>query len=132
MDTTKKESTEKPLRIKKLPTRSLNLDNLTEVEQKLVGIFDRFKNERLKLGLTQQQFGEMFDMNGNAVAQIENRYNLPTLFQLMKMKDKLGFTWEYMLEGIEDDPNKSDVVQELKNEIEKQKTIISYLESKIK
>ena len=64
-------------------------------------IAKRLKEIRVKAGLTQVEWSEIIAMSPPAVGALENSWYLPNLNVLKIIKEKYGYSYDYLLDGIE-------------------------------
>lgn len=71
--------------------------SLKELQKKLVG--KRIHDIRANMGLTLEQFGELFDTNKSSVYRWEKGYNLPNMSRLKEIALKGGIEVKQLLQG---------------------------------
>ena len=72
---------------------------LQNTEPTSLGIAKRLKEIRVKAGLTQLQWSKIVGMSPPAVGALETSWYLPNLDVLRIIKDKYGYSYDYILEG---------------------------------
>lgn len=60
---------------------------------------ERLQEERLSLGLTQTQFGELTGFSSEYIHDIETNKKIPTLAELKQMCDTLHLDIKYLISG---------------------------------
>ncbi len=60
---------------------------------------ERLKEERLSLGLTQTQFGELTGFSSEYIHDIETNKKIPTLAELKQMCEALHLDIKYLISG---------------------------------
>lgn len=74
----------------------------------------RIKNERLKLGLTQEELAEKVDISKNFMSLIENGKNM-SVETLLKISDVFGVSVDYLLSEIVRTPHDNITAQIIHN-----------------
>ncbi len=74
----------------------------------------RIKNERLKLGLTQEELAEKVDISKNFMSLIENGKNM-SVETLLKISDVFGVSVDYLLSEIVVAPHDNITAQIIHN-----------------
>jgi transcriptional regulator with XRE-family HTH domain len=100
----------------------------------IVAAKKRIKSARLKLGLTQTKLASKIGIsraNYSALESIKQPNNFFKFETLLKLKDCLGVSYDYIIEGIEDD-NLHEENMDLKQIIKNQNEIIILLKQQMK
>jgi len=63
---------------------------------------ERIKNERQRIRLTQEQFGELVDISSAYIGQIERNERTPSLKSLKNIAKELNVSLDYLITGKED------------------------------
>ena len=63
---------------------------------------ERIKNERQRIRMTQEQFGEVVDISSAYIGQIERDERTPSLKSLKKIAKELNVSLDYLITGKED------------------------------
>ena len=63
----------------------------------LVDLAETIKNKRTEKGITQEQLCEKTGINRNMIGRIERMDYIPTIPQLEKLAEVLGFAFRYIL-----------------------------------
>jgi transcriptional regulator with XRE-family HTH domain len=87
-----------------------------------LGIAKRLKDIRKKAGLTQLEWSEIIGMSSPAVGALENAWYLPNIEVLKVIKEKYGYSYDYLLDGVD-----GENVNELKDEIVRLKKVVDKL-----
>ncbi len=72
----------------------------------------RFKKERLKKGLTQNQLAEMFNTNKSNISRYEKGYSMPGVKNLTKYADFFDVSLDYLI-GRTDIPELHNIPKEM-------------------
>lgn len=86
--------------------------SLKEVQKKLVG--KKIHDIRVNLGLTLEQFGELFDTNKSSVYRWEKGYNLPNMSRLKEIALKGGVDVTQLLQSTGQEAIK-DIIETFKS-----------------
>ena len=86
-----------------------------------LGIAKRLKQIRLKEKYTQVEWSKVIGMSSPAVGALENAWYLPNLDILKIIKEKYGYSYDYLLEGVETKNTKElqDEVKRLTKTVDK-------------
>lgn len=76
-----------------------------------IALGKRIREERLKLGLTQEKLAESIDVSNSYVGQIERGERSVTLDTLIRITQRLGVTIDYLLKDSVDMKNDNFVDQ---------------------
>lgn len=87
-----------------------------------LGIARRLKAIRVKADFTQAEWSEIIGMSSPAVGALENSWYLPNLDVLRTIKEKYGYSYDYLLEGVETKNSK-----ELEDEVKRLTMIVDKL-----
>ena len=96
------------MKLSKTPKKQIQRTDSTSL-----GMAKRLKEIRVKAGLTQVEWSKIIGMSPPAVGALENTWYLPNLDVLKKIKYKYGYSYDYLLEGV-DTKNTKELQDEVK------------------
>jgi len=70
-------------------------------DERSLGIASRMREIRTKEGFTQREWSKVIGLSSPAVGAIENSWYLPNIDVLKIIKDKYGYSYDYLLDGKE-------------------------------
>ena len=86
---------------------------------------ERIKNERQRIRLTQEQFGELVDISSAYIGQIERDERTPSVKSLKKIAKELNVSLDYLITGKEDAERLNKNIQcELEGTSDEQKKLL--------
>lgn len=86
---------------------------------------ERIKEERQRMRLTQERFGELTDISSAYIGQIERNERTPSLKILKRIAKELNVSLDYLIAGKEDAQRLSKHIQyELEDTNDEQKKMI--------
>ena len=87
----------------------------------------KIKEERIKLGLTQEQLGERIDSTGAYIGQIERGERNASMAKIMQIAEELKVSIDYLTGNMfieKDLSNDEKIINELKDTTNNQKLLI--------
>lgn len=88
----------------------------------------RFREIRIDNRMTQVEMGKLVGLTASAIGAIEQGLYTPNFAVLRALHNKLGISYEYIIDGIKDDgPEKSRRIRELEEENVMLKKVVAKL-----
>ena len=87
----------------------------------------KIKEERMKIGLTQEELGEKIDSTGAYIGQIERGERNASMTKIMLIAEKLNVSIDYLTGNVYFNNNSSlddNIMEELRSTTNKQKEMI--------
>jgi transcriptional regulator with XRE-family HTH domain len=100
------------------------------MKQKQQTIGDRLREIRLDARLTQKEMAKIVGLTPGSVGALENNLYTPNFDVLRSIHDRLGVTYDYIIDGIKSAENPSKLISEnrdLKSEVDRLKKMVDKL-----
>jgi transcriptional regulator with XRE-family HTH domain len=94
------------------------------------GIAERLKEIRREARMTQKEMAVIIGLTSGSVGALENAYYTPNFDVLRAIHNKLGVSYDYIIDGIELNDNASKLIEEnarLKEELDRMRKIVDKL-----
>lgn len=90
----------------------------------------RFKEERLKKRLTQEQLANEFHLKKSSISRYEHDKQMPEIQLLQKFSDFFGVSTDFLLNGSYDDKVDNQMNKEYSDQVQKAADLFSELNDK--
>ena len=90
----------------------------------------RLKNIRLNARLTQKDMAEIVNMKPASIGALENGLYTPNYDVIRAIRNRLGVSYEYLIDGVESEINISDLImknKQLEEEVKRLSKVVDRL-----